>query len=363
MVPYSGFQMPMQYEGLSISQSVRHTRENASLFDVSHMLQTFIHGADREAFIESLITADVQGLPVGSSALTLFLNSVGKIQDDAVVSKGHDYVYVVSNAGCAEKVHRVMEKAAFNFIHEHKKEVRLEALYFRYSLFALQGPKSEEVLQRFTDANLSELPFMQAYDSVTLCGIKDCRITRCGYTGEDGFEIQIPRLSATYIANTLCDAEEVEPAGLGARDALRLEAGLNLYGNDIDDTCTPVDALLMWTIGKRRRQARDYPGAELIEKQLAAEKESQEGVRITGLIVDGAPARTGATITLDDGETEVGRITSGAPSPTMGKNIAMGYVKQKHRAKGQKLKVLVRGKARDAEVVRLPFVPHKYKRI
>lgn len=355
MVPFAGFEMPVQYANKSIILSHIHTRKHVSIFDVSHMLQTSIRGKDSIEFMESLVVADVQGLNKNQGTLTLYTTDKGGIIDDLIVTKvDDDHLYVVSNAGCIDKdLSHVQEK--LQAFQKKNKDVHLEILS-DYALLAVQGPGMTAVLQPFTDCNLSQLTFMTS-SIATICGEANCRVTRCGYTGEDGVEISVPVRSATKIAEALLSSknDKVEMAGLGARDTLRLEAGLCLYGNDIDETTTPVAAGLAWTIGKRRRKQRDFPGAEIILQQLS-KKPSRRRV---GFLSVGPPAR-GHTGIFDSSGKIIGEVTSGCPSPCLKKNIAMGYVPLQSSTVGSKVFFEVRKKQVEAEVVKMPFVPSKY---
>lgn len=218
------------------------------------------------------------------------------------------------------------------------------------------GPKAANVLSRVVAEDLSQLGFMVGA-TMTVAGVPNCGVTRCGYTGEDGFEISIPHDAAMTVAQALLAEEDVSPAGLGARDSLRLEAGLCLYGNDLDTTTSPVEAALLWTIPKARRTGGGFVGAEVIQQQIA-EGATRKRVGLT--IHKGAPARDGARIFAEDGETEVGVVTSGTVSPTLKKKISMGYVAKGHFKLNTPLKVEVRGKLQDATVTRMPFVPARY---
>lgn len=355
MVPFCGWIMPVQYSDQGIPASHHHTRTHASLFDVSHMLQTKVWGRDSVAFMESLVVGDVAGLADDHGTLTLFTNERGGIVDDLIVNKtslGH--LYIVSNAGRADTDLAHMTERLEDFKRKGK-EVNLEII--NNGLIALQGPETMKALQPNTDIDLSKLGFMTT-TKATVLGVTDCRITRCGYTGEDGVEISVPLERAADMAEQLLTVQtaSVRLAGLGARDSLRLEAGLCLYGNDIDETTTPVEAGLVWTIGKIRRQRADFPGADIILRQL---KEKPARKRV-GVVSTGAPARGGCRILDETGSRQVGHVTSGCPSPSLKKNVAIGYAQTEFSASGQRLKLEVRREKVDAEVVKLPFVPTKY---
>ncbi|CAD5115369.1 DgyrCDS4348 [Dimorphilus gyrociliatus] len=352
MVNFAGFSMPVQYKGLSITDSHLHTRRNASIFDVSHMLQTKILGNDREEFFEKLTVSDVKNLAEGQGTLSLFTNEKGGIEDDLIVTKAAEgYLYVVSNAGCLEKDLEYMQKAAKNF-RDQGKDVQVEVV--KNGLLALQGPKMKDVLQPLIDCQLSELTFMRSV-LTRVAGI-DCRVTRCGYTGEDGVEISVAENQAAILAEKLLDNPLTRLAGLGARDTLRLEAGLCLYGNDMNGETTPVEAVLAWTIPKRRRLDGKFPGASIINRQL---KEGATKKRV-GFLSKGPPVREGTVILNEEGTEEIGKITSGCPSPSLKQNVSMGYIMKNHSKIGSKVRFLVRKKFVDGAIVKMPFVPMGY---
>ncbi|XP_038149980.1 aminomethyltransferase, mitochondrial [Cyprinodon tularosa] len=351
MVDFAGWSMPVQYKDSHIA-SHTHTREHCSIFDVSHMLQTKIHGKDRVKFMESLVVADIAELKDNQGTLTLFTNEKGGIIDDLIVTKtDQGYLYVVSNAGCADKDSAHMKAK----LAEYKAagfDVDLE--FIDEALVALQGPTMAQVLQAGLKGDLSKLTFMSS-TLVTVFGIPDCRVTRCGYTGEDGVEISVPRSKVVELAEKLLSNSEVKLAGLGARDSLRLEAGLCLYGNDIDETTTPVEASLVWTIGKRRRQTKDFPGADIIIPQIKA----KTARRRVGLVSTGPPVRQHTPIVSPAGQV-IGEVTSGCPSPCLRKNIAMGYVDAAFAKNGTAIQVEIRKKTVPATVTKMPFVPTNY---
>lgn len=316
------------------------------------MLQTKVHGRDRVKFIESLVVTDVAELKENQGTLSLFTNDKGGIIDDLIVTKtDQGYLYVVSNAGCADKdsAHmkaKVAEMKAAGF------DVDLE--FLEEALIAVQGPSMSRVLQEGLKDDLGKLTFMTS-TLASVFGVRDCRVTRCGYTGEDGVEISVPRSKVVELTETLLKNPEVKLAGLGARDSLRLEAGLCLYGNDIDDTTTPVEATLVWTIGKRRRQTMGFPGAEIIVPQIKAKTAKKR----VGLVSTGPPVRPHTPILSPDGKV-IGEVTSGCPSPCLKKNIAMGYVEAAFAKNGTAIQVEVRKKAVPATVSKMPFVPTNY---
>jgi len=313
-------------------------------------------------FLESLVVADVAALKTGQAVLSLFTNENGGIIDDTVISKYDDHLYVVSNAGCADK--DLAHLNAHLKVHKAKgADVNLEILE-KNSLVALQGPKSASILQTHVSGDLSKLSFMNGAPMEVKIGKDPIKslVTRCGYTGEDGFEISVPSTHIEAFADLLLKHADVKLAGLGARDSLRLEAGLSLYGNDIDETTTPAEGSLIWTIGKRRKEEGGFLGAEHILGQLKGGKKFPPQRKRVGLIVEpGAPARSHYPI-VDSTGKEIGQVTSGCPSPSIKKNIAMGYVPNDLSAIGTELNVLVRKSVRKAVVAKLPFVEAKYYR-
>ncbi|NXX98152.1 GCST protein, partial [Centropus bengalensis] len=351
MVPFAGWSLPLHFEHGHL-RSHLHTRRRCSLFDVSHMLQTRVHGRDRVRFIESLVVGDIAELRPGQGTLTLLTNEKGGIVDDLIVTNTLEgYLYVVSNAGCADKDLAIMRGRAVE-LQAAGGDVHLEVS--DNALLALQGPCTAQVLQAGLSDDLAKLSFMTSI-ATAVFGVPGCRVTRCGYTGEDGVEISVPSGRAVELAQRLLDLPEVWPAGLAARDSLRLEAGLCLYGNDIDEATTPVEAGLLWTLGKRRRVAMDFPGAAIIMAQV---KEKPKRKRV-GLTSEGPPVRPHMAILSPEG-VPVGTVTSGCPSPSLGKNIAMGYVETALSRAGTALAVEVRKKQHPALVTKMPFVPTQY---
>ncbi|XP_014270836.1 aminomethyltransferase, mitochondrial isoform X1 [Halyomorpha halys] len=349
MVDFAGYLLPIQYN-MGIPESHKHTRSKASLFDVSHMLQTTIRGKDRIRFIESIATADVEGLKVGSGCLSLFTDhETGGILDDLIITKYTDHLSIVTNASRRDSDMKLMLKA-WESISSTGGDV---SLHFEknLSLIALQGPKAAAVLSSVTEIPLNHFYFMQSME-MDVCG-KQCCVSRAGYTGEDGFEISIDSSDVETVAEKLVSMPDVELAGLGVRDSLRLEAGLCLYGSDIDIKTTPTAAGLMWTIGKRRKANKDFPGAEIILNQKPKEKR-------VGLISrrSGPPVRGGASVMDKYGEF-IGHVTSGCPSPSLGTSIAMAYVPTEYSI-GDYVYAMVRGKKVEMQVTRMPFVRTNY---
>ena len=354
LVPFAGYDMPVQYPAGIIAEH-GWTRDHAGLFDVSHMGQAAVAGPDHETAaraLETLIPADVLGLKPGQQRYSQLLDEDGGILDDLMVTRpateaeaGHLYLVVNASTKEADYAHiaaRLPDGVAL---------VRGDDL----ALLALQGPSAEGVLRRL-GCRAADLLFMMS-DWFEIAGLR-CHVSRSGYTGEDGFEISVEAKDAVALWQTLLADPEVKPVGLGARDSLRLEAGLCLYGHDIDRTTSPVEAGLGWSIGKRRREEGGFPGAERVRREIG------EGParRRVGLRPEGrAPAREGALVTSPDGR-EVGIVTSGGFGPSVNGPVAMGYVSKDVSAPGSELLLLVRGRPMPAKVSRLPFTPHRYKK-
>jgi aminomethyltransferase len=353
MVPFAGWSMPVQYVE-SIVNSHLHTRKAVSLFDVSHMLQLMLHGKDAGDFVEHVTVADTRGLRDNKGTYTVILNESGGIVDDAIVNRISDTrFYVVANAGCADKdlAHLKTQLQAFR---NGNHSVEMEVLTSR-SLVALQGPLMADVLSKGVSVDLKSLSFMSGVET-TVFGVPNCRVTRCGYTGEDGVEISVESGSVVELTKALLKASpDVKLAGLGARDSLRLEASLSLYGNDITEETTPIEAGLAWTISKRRRKEGSFVGAE----KVLAELEEKPAMRRIGIVSRGPVARHGSDI-LDSNGQKIGHVTSGCPSPTLKHNVAMGYITRKMGKVGTKVFLSVRGKEVEASVAKMPFVPLKY---
>jgi aminomethyltransferase len=354
MVPFAGYEMPVQYaDGIIAEQT--HTREAAGLFDVSHMGQAFVVGADHETAaraLEALVPADIVSLAPGRQRYTQLTDANGGILDDLMVTRSAEpeedgVLMLIVNAARkdADYAHIAAGLSA---------GVRLIRADHR-ALIALQGPKAAAVLERHC-AGAAAMPFMTAR-SASFDGI-DCHVSRSGYTGEDGYEISVKANRVRAIAERLLGHTEVKPIGLGARDSLRLEAGLCLYGHDIDTSTSPVEAGLAWSIQKRRREEGGFPGADRV---LAELRDGAPRLRV-GLRPEGrVPAREGAEIKSKDG-APIGTVTSGGFGPSLGGPIAMGYVARDFAAPGTPVALVVRGKDIPAAVVPLPFVPHRYYR-
>lgn len=354
IVNFSGWLLPVQYQE-AIAASHQHTRTFASLFDVGHMMQTRVSGKDATDFLESLTTSDLKNLQKGCAVLTVFTNANGGILDDLIITRdGDDKFFIVSNAGRRNEDSSLLVKQQENF-KAQGKSVNLEFLDpLEQGLIALQGPTASTVLQSLVKINLKELRFMNSLET-DLLG-EQVRVSRCGYTGEDGFEISMPSKIANSLVHKILGTSDTKLAGLGARDSLRLEAGLCLYGHDIDEDTTPVEAGLTWLVAKRRRAEADFPGAQrvLSHIKLGANKK-----RIGLMLGQGPPAREGAPILTPEGE-RVGKVTSGGPSPTLGRPIAMGYVPPDLAQPGGGVLVEVRGKTYKATITKMPFVKTNY---
>ncbi|MCW9039795.1 MAG: glycine cleavage system aminomethyltransferase GcvT [Rhodospirillales bacterium] len=346
MVPFAGYAMPVQYPA-GILKEHAQTRTQAGLFDVSHMGQARMTGADPATAFETLVPGDIAGLGAGRMRYTMFTNEAGGILDDLMATNMGDHLFLVVNAACKEADFAHIESGLGD-------RARLEILTDR-ALLALQGPAAATVLARFAFA-AATMPFMSAAE-MDIGGVS-CLVTRSGYTGEDGYEISIPAAEAEKIARLLLAEVEVAPVGLGARDSLRLEAGLCLYGSDIDTQTTPVEAGLTWAIGKRRREEGGFPGADVIIGQIRGGVSRKR----VGILPEGrAPARAHTEITDADGSV-IGEVTSGGFGPTIERPIAMGYVAVGSSLPGTRVNLVVRGKALPGAVVRMPFVEQRYYR-
>ncbi len=349
MVPFAGYEMPVQYPAGIIAEHL-HTRAQAGLFDVSHMGQIRLGGAGAVAALETLAPGDLAALAPGRMRYTLLLNDQGGIIDDLMVTRRPEELggglFLVVNAACkhGDLVHLRARLGA--------GEIEPQ---FERALLALQGPMAAAVLARLVPG-IDRIPFMSAAEGA-IRGVA-CGLTRSGYTGEDGYEISCAPEHAVAVAETLLAAPEVAPVGLGARDTLRLEAGLCLYGHDIDETTTPIEAGLAWTIGKRRRAEGGFLGAAHILRELT----EPPARRRVGIRPDGrAPAREGSAI-VDAAGDPIGTVTSGGFGPSLNAPVAMGYVAREHAAEGAALSVVVRDVARPARVSPMPFVPTRYYR-
>lgn len=350
MVPFAGYEMPVQYP-TGVLKEHNHTRAQAGLFDVSHMGQVRLSGADAAAALESLVPVDVVDLPLNFQRYAMFTNEQGGILDDLMISNGGDHLFLVVNAACKQQDVAHMKKHLSG-------RCQIEELTDR-ALLALQGPAAGAVMARLVPETVKMI-FMNTA-KVTLVGV-ECYISRSGYTGEDGFEISVPEAKAEELARLLLAQPEVAPIGLGARDSLRLEAGLCLYGHDMDVNTTPVEAGLVWALSKARRadgaRAGGYPGADIILRQLA---EGASRKRVGLAVKDRMPVREGAELVNAEGQT-IGKVTSGGFGPTVGAPVAMGYVATEFSKIGTTLNAIVRGKPVPVEVAKTPFAPQRYYR-
>ncbi|RLV96547.1 Aminomethyltransferase mitochondrial [Spathaspora sp. JA1] len=358
MVPYAGFEMPVLYNTQSHIDSHNWVRSKVGLFDVSHMLQHNIRGKDAQSLLQKIAPIDLNKLPVNESSLSVLLNEEGGIIDDCIITKhGEEEFYMVTNAGCrAKDVEFIKREAeAFGSSVNHST--------FEGTLLAIQGPKAQELLQKFTNEDLSKIYFGQT-KFVKLSPIgATVHLARSGYTGEDGFELSIPSTTASEASdslnffNSLIEdyPEIVRPIGLAARDSLRLEAGMCLYGYELNEQITPVEAALSWLIPKTRREpTAGFNGASKILSQI--NDKSLVTRRRIGVVSKGPSPREHFKIFSSDGTQEIGEITSGSPSPTLGGNVAQAYIDKKFKI-GSDVKIEIRGKLRDGKIAKLPFVP------
>ncbi|MEO0521790.1 MAG: glycine cleavage system aminomethyltransferase GcvT [Pseudomonadota bacterium] len=355
MVPFAGYEMPVQYR-LGVMKEHLHTRAKAGLFDVGHMGQVIIRGDSYEAAargLEALIPIDIIGLALNRQRYGFFTNAEGGIEDDLMLANRGDHVFVVVNAAC-----KAADIAAIKAAVE--PDVKVTELTDR-ALLALQGPSAERVLSAL-DPRARDMAFMDVVN-LDLNGI-EAWVSRSGYTGEDGYEISVPADGAEIIARALLDHPDVEPIGLGARDSLRLEAGLCLYGHDIDNATTPVEAGLTWAIQRVRRVGDDraggFPGADRILHEI----ENGVSRHRVGLLPEGrAPMREGVPLfAMEDDEEAIGAVTSGGFGPTVGGPVAMGYVAANYATPDTTIFGELRGKRLPVTVAKLPFVPANFKR-
>jgi len=352
MVPFAGYDMPVQYP-LGVMKEHLHTREQAGLFDVSHMGQIRLRGAAAAQALESLVPVDIIDLPVGMQRYAMFTNEQGGILDDLMVANlGDGELFLVVNAACKEQDLAHLRQHIGN-------QCEIEALFEERALLALQGPAAVKVLERLAP-QVATMTFMQ-FAAVQLLG-EDCYVSRSGYTGEDGYEISVPAHKAEALARRLLAEPEVAAIGLGARDSLRLEAGLCLYGHDMNSETTPVEASLLWAVSKPRRadgaRAGGFPGAARVFAQ------QQDGVarkRVGLLPQERTPVREDAEI-VDEAGNIVGRVCSGGFGPTLGGPVAMGYVDTAHSALDTQVWAIVRGKRVAMKVSKMPFVAQRYYR-
>jgi aminomethyltransferase len=364
MVPFAGYELPVLYKGENGGVMKEHMwcREEgkASLFDVSHMGQIRWHGKDRVNFLEKIVVGDIKGLGPGSACLSLVTNESGGIIDDTVITNAGNCIYMVVNG--ATKVGDIKHFEAR--VDEFEGDVTMEYLEDSMQLLAVQGPGAADAVAKILphSFDITNMAFMTGVET-TVDGVDGCRITRCGYTGEDGFEISIPADSTVQIASKLLEQPTINPTGLGARDSLRLEAGLCLYGNDLDHTTTPTEGALGWTMGgprSRRRVEGGFLGAaEILTPEGKLKKTNRKRVGVMGMK---APARENTVIYDASGERIIGKITSGTYSPCLKKPIAMGYVETGMHKNGTEINLLIRNKMQPASITKMPFVEPNYYR-
>lgn len=361
--PYAGFQMPLLYKGQTHIESHHWVREKVGLFDVSHMLQHKYSGANAQKFLQKITPIDLDLLEPNTSSLSVLLNEDGGIIDDTIITKhGEDQFYMVTNAGCRDKDLEFIKRelTAFNDVNHET---------FESTLLAVQGPEAANLMQKFTNENLNAVKFGQT-KFLNLNSLLDSQIhlSRTGYTGEDGFELSIPSSNdaeatqARGFFEFLIDEYPslVKPIGLAARDSLRLEAGMCLYGNELSEEITPVQASLGWLIPKtRRNHGESFNGSSVILNQLA-DKKSVTRRRI-GILSEGPAPRTHAKIYDLTGEKEIGEVTSGSLSPTLGLNVSQSYIDKTVKI-GDTVQIMLRGKPRSGKVVKLPFVENNFYR-
>lgn len=351
MVPFAGYEMPVQYP-LGVKKEHLQTRDQAGLFDVSHMGQIKLTGANAAAALEKLVPVDIIDLPAGKQRYALFTNEQGGIMDDLMVTNYGDWIYVVVNAACKKQDIAHM-RANFG------DDVAIEILDDR-ALVAIQGPTAAAAVARIQPA-VSDMVFMDSR-IMEIDGV-ECFVSRSGYTGEDGFEISIPAGQAERLCRLFLEQPEIEAIGLGARDSLRLESGLCLYGHDLNQTTTPIEGSLIWAISKVRRtdgeRAGGFPGADKILEQIA--EKNWETKRV-GLVSSGkAPVREGTELVDADGNN-IGIVTSGTLGPSTGVPVAMGYVTKAFAALDSEVFAVLRGKQVPMTVSRMPFVEQRYYR-
>ena len=365
MVPFAGFDMPVVYKNQSHIDSHHWVRNKVGLFDVSHMLQHKVKGKNADAFLQKICPIDLSALNNFTSSLTVLLNEEGGILDDCIVTKQHDNeYYMVTNAGCRDQDTEFIKR-------EVQKFSEVGHYTFESTLLAVQGPEAASLMQKFTNVDLKKLYFGHSvYTNLSSAVGSEIHLARCGYTGEDGFELSIPSSNPQQVAEAqdffrilINDYPDlVRPIGLAARDSLRLEAGMCLYGNDLTADVTPVQANLTWLIPKSRRSLNEsatFNGAEKIISQIS--DRSSFPSRRVGIKSFGPSPRLGNKIFSSDGSELIGSITSGSPSPSLGGNVAQGYVNHGHKI-GSNVKIEIRGKLRDATISKMPFVPNHFYR-
>ncbi len=349
IVPFAGYAMPVQYADGILAEH-RWTREKAGLFDVSHMGQARLRGDDPAGALETLTPGDIKGVGAGQQRYTLLMNDEGGVNDDLMVSRpDDDGLFLVVNASeKASDIAYMRERLGPGY--------EVEQINGR-ALLALQGPSAHAVMERI-GANVTDMIFMQSRHA-SIAGF-DCIVSRSGYTGEDGFEISVASNEADGLARALLADDDVRPIGLGARDSLRLEAGLCLYGHDIDRTTSPVEASLLWAVAKRRREEGGFPGHERVMREIAdGPTRKRVGFEMPGRL----PAREGAIVFDPEfPDTNIGVVTSGGFAPSVNAPIGMAYVTPRTSSAGQPVEIEIRGRRHAAEIAKTPFTPHRYRR-
>jgi aminomethyltransferase len=351
MMPFAGYDMPVQFPG-GIIKEHQHTRSHAGLFDVSHMGQLIVSGPDVTRELERLVPVDLEALAVNQQTYAVFTNTEGGIKDDLIITRfADDKFFLVVNAACkANDTAHLREQLS--------DDIKIETLA-SHALLALQGPTASNVMAELAPST-TELVFMRGC-TATISGV-ECYVTRSGYTGEDGFEISVPGAEADAIARRLLNYADVEPIGLGARDSLRLEAGLCLYGHDMDDNTSPVEATLLFSISKSRRPGGTKAGGFIGADSVFGHIENGVTRKRRGLLVQGRiPVREGAELVDTEGQV-VGTVTSGGFGPTLQSPIALGYVASRSADFGTELFALVRGKQVPITVAKTPFISQRYFR-
>jgi aminomethyltransferase len=351
MVPFAGYEMPVQYK-LGVKKEHLHTRQAAGVFDVSHMGQLYLKGEHAAQMMESLVPVDIVDLPVGKQRYAFFTNEQGGILDDLMVANLGDCLFIVVNAACKED--------DIAHLRQHlPSTVTLDVVTDR-ALLALQGPRAAKVLATLVP-EVATMCFMDI-QRLSVAGI-ECIVSRSGYTGEDGYEISVPAIHAQALAEHLLAFDDVEWIGLGARDSLRLECGLCLYGHDLDETTTPIEASLLWAISPVRRsggsRAGGFPGAAVILEQMATKSVSRRRIGLIGQTK--APVREGTRL-FDAQGVQIGIVTSGTSGPTAGKPVSMGYVSSVYAVPETEVYAEVRGRMLAMTVTKMPFVPQRYYR-
>ncbi|ASA57382.1 glycine cleavage system aminomethyltransferase GcvT [Vibrio gazogenes] len=351
MVPFAGYEMPVQYP-LGVKKEHLHTRAAAGLFDVSHMGQICLKGEGAALALESLVPVDIVDLPVGKQRYGFLTNENGGILDDLMIANLGDCLFVVINAACKQQdIAHLKQHLPADLILEEMND---------QALLALQGPLAVSVLSQLAPV-VADMHFMDVR-RVSLLDI-ECIVSRSGYTGEDGYEISVPADQAERLAHHLLTFDEVAPIGLGARDSLRLECGLCLYGHDLDETTTPVEASLVWAISPVRRsggaRAGGFPGAAVILEQIDQQSAKRKRVGLVGQTK--APVREGTVLFNQQGQ-EIGIVTSGTSGPTAGQPVSMGYIVRESASLGTEIYAEVRGKMLPMTVTKMPFVPQRYYR-